>query len=460
MAGGGERRSTLQVGGFQPGGVIIGGGSSESGVHVDELVALTLSSVWRAVTVLSTAIGAMPWTLYRQLPGASRGLDPEHPVSRLITQRANPNFTSQRFREKMMRAALLGRGGYAEIQRNRLGQAVALWPIETHRVQPELVPGGSGVYRYRVSPPAVPAGAASGRGGRTTRGGVVLGERDVLRVHMPGFDDHAGLLAWTSPVALAREAIGQGIAAGQFTSRVFANDARPGVVLSVQKRLSPEAQARLRESVEARYGGRNRGSAMVLEEGTTIDTLDQNLEHAGQLETRREVTLDVARFFGVPPHVLGELGRATWQNVASLGEEFVRFTIQPWVQQWYGEARKLLPEAEVDLYETEMDVQAFRMPTEAERADVDQKRIMSGVSSIDEVRIANGMNPIGGAIGNLHAIISGAQSLQTLVANGAGVDGGNGAAVGDGDGAGANGGGAGVPGDSGAGSDSGAVDQQ
>ena len=76
-------------------------------------------------------------------------------------------------------------------------------------------------------------------------------------------------------------------------------------------KLSPEAAARLKESWEERHrGAGSAGKTAVLEEGMEITEVGMTPEDAQFLETRKFQVTEVARWFGLPPHKLGDLERA------------------------------------------------------------------------------------------------------------------------------------------------------
>ena len=46
---------------------------------------------------------------------------------------------------------------------------------------------------------------------------------------------------------------------------------------------------------------------------------------------------EIARAFRVPPHMLFELGRATWGNSEQMGAEFIALSLMRWIKAWEGE---------------------------------------------------------------------------------------------------------------------------
>jgi HK97 family phage portal protein len=52
------------------------------------------------------------------------------------------------------------------------------------------------------------------------------------------------------------------------------------------------------------------------------------------LELRKFQITDVARLFRVPPHMIGDLDRATFSNIEQQSLEFVMHTMTPWAERW------------------------------------------------------------------------------------------------------------------------------
>jgi len=44
--------------------------------------------------------------------------------------------------------------------------------------------------------------------------------------------------------------------------------------------------------------------------------------------------IEIARIFRVPPHIIGDLDRATFGNIEHQSLEFTKYTVGPWVTRW------------------------------------------------------------------------------------------------------------------------------
>jgi hypothetical protein len=69
----------------------------------------------------------------------------------------------------------------------------------------------------------------------------------------------------------------------------------------------------------------------VLPNGATIMESTLTPEKAQMLLSRKFSINDIARWLGLPPHMLGDLDRATFSNIEHQGQEFVTYSLGPWL---------------------------------------------------------------------------------------------------------------------------------
>jgi len=282
---------------------------TDSGVEINETLALNLSAVYACVQVLAQTVGSLPLHVYqRTTEGKNRAVT--HPLYRLLHDAPNPEMTSMSWRQAMMLHMCLWGNHYSEIERNKKGEPVALWPITPWRVNLKRV---DKVLIYTVA---------------TDNGVVTLPYGDVLHIKGLSCDGLVGL----PPLRAAKEAIGLGLAAQKYAAKFFANDARPGGILEHPGQLSDEAAERLRKSFEKTHEGLdNKFRVAVLEEGMKFNAVGVPPEDAQLLETRKFSVAEIARYFRMPLHKISDLDRSTNNNIEHQAIEFVTDTIRPWL---------------------------------------------------------------------------------------------------------------------------------
>ena len=295
-------------------------GPTAAGKTVNERSAMQLTAVYACVRILAEGIAGLPLHLYKCGKNGSREKAGEHPLYFLLHDEPNPEMTSFVFRETLMTHLLLYGNCYCQIIRDGRGQVTALYPLMPNQMSVDRDEKGQLYYTY----------LRSGEEADTMRKGTVyLLPEDVLHIPALGFD---GLVGY-SPIAMAKNSIGMGLACEEYGAKFFANGAAPSGVLEHPGTIKDIT--RLRESWNAIYGGsKNAGKVAILEEGMHYSPISISPNEAQFLETRKFQVDEIARIFHVPPHMIGDLERSTFSNIEQQSLEFVKYTLNPWVCRW------------------------------------------------------------------------------------------------------------------------------
>lgn len=296
---------------------------TRSGVIVTTSTAERCIAVYGCLRILSTSFGQLPIRVYKRLKGGGKEIAEAHPVQRVLHVVPNNEETPIVFKESVAYEQARMGNAYAEIVRDGSGAPVAVHPLETERVTVKRDDSRELVYEYRVD----------------TERAVLLRPQDVLHVKLFGFGP-----VGKSPITVAREAIGVDISAEEHSAAFFGSGANPSIVLTHPGRLSKPAHDRMRDDVTRKYGGpKNSGRPMILEEGTKIEKLTATQKDSQFIESRGFNVDQICRLFGVPPHMLARLDRATFSNIEHLSIEFAVYTLAPYLIRFEQECdRKLL----------------------------------------------------------------------------------------------------------------------
>ena len=342
-----------------------------AGVLVTPDTAKTFSAVFRATAIISQTIGFMPWSVYRD-----REIRREHPAHKLLHLRPCPEMGAMVFKETIVRDALLWGNGYAEIERNRAGTAIALWRLAPSRVRVIRDESGRIVYEH--------TGAT--------------GEKITLRpesvFHLIGLGD--GLVG-ESVVGHAAKGIAAGIAAENFNAGLFENQAIPAGVLEHPAQLSPEALLRLRDQFKTRFGGpENAGKPIVLEEGMKFTPITMKPGDAQFLQSRQFQVGEIARWFGVPLHKLADLQHATFSNIEHQSQEFVSDALMAWCKKLEEEADYKLLNGQADGFYSKINERGLLRGDNKSRMEFYKGGVTNGIFSINECRSWEDLPPIEG----------------------------------------------------------------
>lgn len=295
-------------------------GPTSAGKPVTERSAMQMTAVYACVRILSEAIAGLPLHVYRYEENGSRVKALDHPLYVLLHDEPNPEMTSFVFRETLMTHLLLWGNAYAQVIRNGKGEVLGLYPLMPNHIEVGRNKQGELEYVY----------TRTGDEPDTDQPRkVTLTAADVLHIPGLGFD---GLVGY-SPIAMAKNAIGLAIATEEYGASFFANGAAPGGVLEHPGTIKDPA--RVRESWQSTFGGsRNSNKIAVLEEGMKYTPIGISPEQAQFLETRKFQINEIARFFRIPPHMVGDLEKSSFSNIEQQSLEFVKYTLEPWVIRW------------------------------------------------------------------------------------------------------------------------------
>lgn len=352
------------------------GERSGSGVSVTPETGLKYSPVWAAVNIISQSVASLPFVVYRRM---ERGKDRArtHRNWRLLGEQANPYMDALTFRQVLQGHVLTWGNGYAEIERDGAGRPLNLWPLAPDLVEPAMK-GNRLTYEVK-----------NRKGGS----GVVLDPADVLHIKAYSSNGYQGL----SPIRQHREAIGLGRAAEEFGAAFFGNGASPGGVLQHPEALNEKARDNLRASWERMHKGLDNAHRIaILEEGMTWQQIGIPPDDAQFLETRKFQVTEVARIYQIPPHMLGDLERATFSNIEHQSIDFVRHTLMPWLRRWELECnRKLFGPWSTNFF-GEFLVEGLLRGDSRARGQFYRELWNLGVLSANEIREKENLNPIAG----------------------------------------------------------------
>lgn len=346
-----------------------------SGIAVSPTNAMKCTAVRSAVEAIAEAVGGMPLHVYQKGADGDRSRATEHPAYTLVRDQANDWTPAPAFIEQLTRDSLLFGNGYAHI--NRVGGI----PRELNRLRPDTVSveldslTSEPVYRLT---------------GGTQR---VIDRHDILHIAAPSVDGVKG----ASPVTQCREAIALAMTMERHAAQLFGRGARPSGLLTFPQKLGADTAKRIKASWQAAHAGANAGGTAVLEDGGQFQALTLNSVDSQFLQVWQHSILEICRAFRVPPHLVFELGRATWGNADAMGASFLRFTLMRWLKTWEGEIRlKLIAQQDRATHYAEFLTDDLLRSDLAARADAYGKLIAARVLNPNEVRAMENRAPYDG----------------------------------------------------------------
>jgi HK97 family phage portal protein len=291
-----------------------------SGVKVDEQTAIKYLTVYDCVSLVSGDVSNLPLLLYKRV-GKGKERASYHPKYDLIHTAINEEITSRSWIESGISHNMLWGNHYSLKVFNRMGQLIELWPIPD--------PGSVEVYRskedFRIHY------KWKVKGGQT-----IDKTRDEI-LHIPGWGFNG--LVGLSPIAIAREAVGLGLATEYFAENFFGNGTHPAGILALPPEMSRMDEKKAMEylaSVESQVKGLGKShSIMMTRNGEKYTPLTMPLDDAQFLESRQFQKLEIAGMYHVPPHKIAIHGaNSNYNNEEQENRHYVDSCLLSWVRRW------------------------------------------------------------------------------------------------------------------------------
>jgi HK97 family phage portal protein len=322
-----------------------------AGVYVDQDTMLGVPAIWRGITLISDAIGAMPLHAYRGdtlvTPTPNILLRPNPPSIRMETIAA-------------MASALLIHGNYIAVlgEPGVNGLPESFYPVEPNRVN---VSRDNGRMIYMID-------------GRQYDQSQIL---HIKNFSMPGALVGVGILG------AQKQALGKLIAINEYASRYFDGGVSPSAILkSANPDLTQEEADALKAAWMSMYSSRNRAPA-VLNSSTEFQVLSDNAQEAQLIEAQQQALVEASNILGLPAYYLGAPNSSrTYSNVEQENLQLIRWSIQPIAQRIEEALSDLLVRGQV----AKFNFDSLLRTDTLSRYQAHEIAISNGFLTVDEVR--------------------------------------------------------------------------
>jgi len=266
---------------------MLGADKSSTGQNVNEITALGVPAVWRAMNVTCNVPAALPLHAYER--GATSRVRATGQAADFLDD-PHPDMTPFEVWQTAYFHRRAWGNAYLRKLRNQLGQVVELWPIFPNRVK-------------------VGRSSETGRKVYAIDGGrEVLSDDEILHLPGLGYDGICGV----SPIRAARESVGMALAAQEYGARLFGSGALATGVLQTEQRLTQKQADQLSDRWRTKRTGLDSAhETIVLDKGANFTKLSVDPGDAQFLESRRFQVVEVCRWFGIPPFLMFETEKST-----------------------------------------------------------------------------------------------------------------------------------------------------
>jgi HK97 family phage portal protein len=331
--------------------------------------------------VLAESMAAMPFNVYRKIPGGGKEIAEDHPLQDVLAYQPNDWMTSFEWREWMTSQMLLWGNAYSLIKPGRRGSVDQLIPLHASRMEIVRLENGRLQYQYREDGKPAPTNYR---------------QDQIFHLRWLSSDGVTGYV----PTTLSQDAIGLARATELYSSSFFSNGAQSGTYIETDQPFKPEAIQRFKQQWDDAHRGPMKAfGTVVMPHGFHKKTDPVNNQHSALIDTRRYAVEEIARCYRVPLHMLGDLTNVRHSTVEQAAIDFVTFGLYPHTRRWQFACRRDLITEDRD-YFVEFDTTALLAGDFAARSQFMREAFNMGALSVDEIRAQIGYNPLPDGLGN------------------------------------------------------------
>lgn len=345
---------------------------SASGTVGDSLVtderALKISTVFACVRLIAGVSSGLPLDVFETRDSTRAKVSLDNPLARLLQYSPNQFMTAVEFREAMTMQLCFYGNAYALIERNGAGDVISLIPLLSPNMDVRLE-GRKVVYKYRRDSEF-----------------AEFTQREIFHLKGFGFNGMVGL----SPIAFAAQSAGVAVAMEDQQRDFYANGAKsPQILMTGDKVLNKDQRNQLEENFREIAGGPVRKRLWILEGGFTTQAIGVSPQDAETISARKFQVSELARFFGVPPHLVGDVEKSTsWgSGIEQQNLGFLQYTLSPYLIRWEQAIwRWLVKPSEIARYHAEHNLDGLLRGDSAQRATFMTALVNAGLMTINEAR--------------------------------------------------------------------------
>jgi HK97 family phage portal protein len=342
-------------------------GVNTNGVYVTEDTALTITTVWACVSLLSESVGILPIHLYKKTD-SGREVIHGHDSLNLVNS-PNSYFSRMDMLQHLMVSVTLHGNGYVRIMRDKGGRPTKLKMLDPQVPQPVL--SNNDELFYNVN-------------------GEMVHSDDMIHIKGLVVDGFKG----KSPIAVHRENLCLTMEVQRYGEQFFSKGGNTSGVFEVPGTLKDDAFKRLQQQLAAQFSGiGNSHKPMLLEGGMKYTRVNIPLDDAQFLTTRKFQKGEIASIYRVPPHMVGDLERSTYSNIEQQSQEYLTYCLMPYLVKIETELnQKLLSYKDRETYYFRFGLNGLLRADSKSRSEYYKNMYLIGCMSPNEIRELEEMN--------------------------------------------------------------------
>lgn len=357
------------------------GNRNYAGVQVGEGTALGISAFWRAVSLISGSIAMLPMRTIRDVDGS---------ITRVGSVFDDPGgvigMTPFEWKQTVILHQLLhGAAPLAHVY-NVAGALAGLVPL--HPLSVQVDPPPRRAEANLATPYQKTFTAILATGARVT-----FTERTMTYCPALSLDGRVGL----SLIGAARNSLGIAVAGDRAAGRMFANGALVSGLVTPEEgeRVEPDDIKTIKSDLDASVGGwENAGGLALVNRRLKLSPWTMSNRDAQFLESRSFQIEEIARWTGVPPHLLMQTEKQTsWgTGVAEQNRGLARYNLAHWTTRLQEQLSRRLSVPRSVIF----DYTEWEKPDPQQLTTMLVAQVKAGIITRNEARAALGMAPLPG----------------------------------------------------------------
>ena len=351
---------------------------------------MTLSAVFRAVSLISNSIASLPIFVYKTDDDDNKVEWRDNTLYPLLLRKPNPIQTRFDFMKSMVKDMLMNGNAYAIIHRNDSNKVTRIEYVPASKVtiQKIVKDGSIEAVRYNVS------------------GRKRLFE-DYEMIHIINEPDEDGVEG-LSTLKYATKTMNIANYAEAAAEGYFSNGGKLTGVIKVDRPLSDKQKMELKSEWKKSLDANGIAFLQGVENYTSIQ---QNSADAQLLQSRQYTVSEIARFFNVNPIMLYDLSHNNYNSSEAARLQLLTDTLQPIMFKIEAELEtKLFLPSEIETGSIKFDTEEFLRSDNKTKAEYYKTLWQIGGLSINEIRAYLDLNAI--PDGDLHYVPANLVTLE------------------------------------------------
>lgn len=344
---------------------------------------LTHSAVYACVTLIASDIGKLRLRLVER-DDDRIWTETESAAFSPVLRKPNRYQIRQKFIEQWIVSKLINGNTYVWKSRDDRNIVDALYVLDPTRVRAFVAPDGSVFYQI---------GNDNLSGFQATSIQVPASEiiHDVM---VPLYHPLCGV----SPITACALPACHGLNIQEFSEAFFANNAKPGGILTAPGFINQETADRLKAQFEQRFSGGNVGKLYVAGDGLKYESLAINATDSQLIEQLRWTAEQVCTCFHIPPYMIGVGAMPAYNNIEALNAQYYAQCLQALIEAieaLLDEGLGLSTKPETMRLGTEFDLDDLLRMDAKSAADM-ELALIKGIKTTNEARKRFSLKPVTG----------------------------------------------------------------